>query len=86
MENICPICLEGNNTIATLCSCKTFYHITCWNRWVIQKHSCPTCRNIGIMYVIDNNIHYETFHRKLNGIWAVLLLIILLIYIYSIIY
>ena len=43
-NDTCPICLESEGIINDLCTCSSYYHKECWEKWVQNNNTCPTCR------------------------------------------
>ncbi len=69
-NDICAICLkELNGPTGTCPKCNEKGHYDCLSTWVIDKHSCPTCRtNLTITSIILS----ETKNRTKNHVKCIL--------------
>ncbi|XP_020605503.1 E3 ubiquitin-protein ligase TRAIP-like [Orbicella faveolata] len=48
----CNICTEVIRDGAACCPCGHVYHLKCLNKWLNQRHTCPTCREITSKAVV----------------------------------
>jgi hypothetical protein len=43
-EEICSVCLEGENYVNCETNCSHHFHVDCLSRWISRNNSCPMCR------------------------------------------
>ena len=68
INNMCAICLGEEEITNEVCTCGAYYHEECWEKWVSENKTCPTCRKRYNSYPIYGHGPVTNVNISINNI------------------